>query len=346
MKAIRFGITGSGYMARTHAEAIRHLGAAGKLTAIWGGSRAPELATRYGVENESTLEGLMRRPDIDAVVVSTPHAQHARETLLALDAGKHVLVEKPMATTVEDCDRMIDAAARRSLTLAVGYTLRFRVNAPRARDLIAAGAIGRPYTAHYSMIRRMDDNFGGNKLAWLNAREAIGFLIDGLPHGVDMIRWLTGAEARTVAGFSRTFLPGHQVEDATVGVIEFSNGMICSLNVTNAASGPYPGEEARLSLVGSAGTIDLNAFGNLHLSDKAGGWRVVATQPQVPFADPDAAFTSVERMQAFFDQMQSFVDGINGKPMRTGTGADGRAGVAVALALITSSRERRLVAVT
>jgi predicted dehydrogenase len=240
----------------------------------------------------------------------------------------------------------VDAAARRGLVLAVGYTLRFRVNAPRARELVAAGAIGRVLSMHYSMIRRMDDNFGGSKFAWMSSPEAIGFVLDGLPHGIDLIRWLTGAEARTVAGFSRTFLPGRPVEDSTVGVIELSNGAIGSLNVTNAAVGPYPGEEARLSMVGTAGIIDLNAFGDLHLSDRAGGWRVVSSQPPVPFADPEAAFTAVERMQAYQDQMQSFVDGVHGKPIRLGSAADGRAGVAVSLALLASSRDHRLVELT
>ena len=115
MQAVRFGITGSGYMARTHAESIRRLGSLAKLVAIWGGSRAPDLAARFGVDNEATVEGLARRPDIDAIVVTTPHQVHVRDTLLALEAGKHVLVEKPMATTLEDCDRMAETAARRGL---------------------------------------------------------------------------------------------------------------------------------------------------------------------------------------------------------------------------------------
>ena len=68
----------------------------------------------------------------------------------------------------------------------------------------------------------------------MNSPDALGFLIDALPHGIDVIRWLTGAEARTVVGFSRVeFLPSRVVEDSTVGLIEFSNGCtICSLNVT------------------------------------------------------------------------------------------------------------------
>ena len=73
MKKIRFGITGSGYMGRTHAEAIKQLGSTAELVAIWGGTRAPGLAERYGAVAESSLEALMQRGDIDAIVISTPH---------------------------------------------------------------------------------------------------------------------------------------------------------------------------------------------------------------------------------------------------------------------------------
>src|ERR1700722_1040187 len=107
MNRIRFGITGSGFMGRTHAEAIKRLEEDAALVAIWGGSRAPALAKRYGAAWEPTLEALMRRPDIDAVVLTTPHHLHAREALLAMESGKHVLIEKPIATTVEDADRLL-----------------------------------------------------------------------------------------------------------------------------------------------------------------------------------------------------------------------------------------------
>ena len=83
----------------------------------------------------------MRRDDIDAIVVTTPHHLHVNEVLLALEAGKHVMVEKPMATTVADCDRMLAAAARRKLVIAVAYNLRFRDLPINARALIAANAI-------------------------------------------------------------------------------------------------------------------------------------------------------------------------------------------------------------
>jgi predicted dehydrogenase len=276
-------------------------------------------------------------------VVTTPHHLHAHEVMLALEAGKHVLVEKPMATSVADCDRMLAAAQRKGLVIATAYNSRFRNNPPKARELIQAGAIGKVQSMHFSMIRRIDDNFGGNKFQWMNLPESIGFVIDGLPHGVDMMRWCTGAEITRVAGLCRTFVPKRVIEDTTVGIMEFSNGAIASVHTTIAASVPYPREGTRLSIVGSAGLIDMDTFGDMFLSDRQGGWRLVSNQPPVPFDDPEKAFTEVGRMQAFYDQMQSFVDGIQGKPMRAGNGADGRAGVAVCLAMLQSSTEGRFV---
>lgn len=344
MKKIRFGITGSGYMGRTHAEAIKYLSSTAELVAIWGGSRAPELAKRLGVANEPTLDALVRRTDIDAVIVTTPHHLHINEVVPALESGKHVLVEKPMATSLEDCDRMLAAAAKHKRVLGVAHNLRFRINVPKARELFKAGAIGQVQSMHYSMIRQYSNlgNFGGSKTSWVNLPEVVGFVIDGLPHGVDAMRWIMGAKATRVAGFSRTFTPGRQNEDTTVGLIEFSNGAICSVHTTMASSGFYAGEMARLSIVGSAGSLDIDAFGDMYLTDREKGWRKVSTQPPVNPDDPDAAFKE-GRMRAFYDQIQSFIDGIHGQPMEVATGADGRAGLATCLGMLTSNKENRIV---
>lgn len=344
---IRFGITGSGFMARTHVEAIRWLDSSASLVALWGGSRAPGLAERYGIACEPTVESLVRRDDIDAIVVTTPHHLHLNEVLLALEAGKHVMVEKPMATTVADCDRMLAAAARRKLVIAVGYNLRFRDLPIKARELIAANAIGRVVDMHLTMFMDADlfdrQDFGGaNKSKWMKLPENVGFVIDGLPHGVDLMRWFTGAEVKTVAGFSRTFLPGRQVEDTTAGVIEFTNGAVCTVNTSCAVPGPYPGEYSRYSIIGTEGLLAMDPFGELHISNRKDGWRLVATQPKVGFESAETAFGDV-RMKAYRAQIQSFIDGIHGQPMQAGSGADGRAGLAACLAMLTSTRERRLV---
>jgi predicted dehydrogenase len=344
MRKIRFGITGSGYMGRTHAEAIVKLTSTAELVAVWGGTRAPGFAKRFGIDLESSAESLANRKDIDAIIVTTPHHCHIAESMFALEAGKHLLIEKPMCTTVEDCDKILAAAKRRNLTIAIGYTGRFRVNPPKAKELIDAGAIGKVQSIHFSFFEDLAPagNFGETKLTWLSMPESIGFIVDGLPHGIDLIRWFTGAEFTTVAGFCRNYIPNRPLEDSDVGIMELSNGAICSVNTTCALAGPYPRERARLSIVGSEGSIDLDPIGELRLSNRKDGWKLISTQPELGFDDPERAFKE-PRMLAYYAQMQSFIDGIHGKPMVAGNGKDGREAVAVCLAMLQSTKERRMI---
>jgi UDP-N-acetyl-2-amino-2-deoxyglucuronate dehydrogenase len=344
MDKISFGILGSGFMGRTHAEAVRRQPNA-ELVAIHGGTRAPALAERYGIAFEADKAALLARSDIDAVVVTTPHHLHVEEALAALAQGKHVLVEKPLATSVADCDRMLAAAAAVKRTLAVGYQQRFRVNNVRACALIREGAIGRVLAVQVSMPMYAGaikaGGFGGN-WAWWNDPASVGHLINSAPHAIDLLRWFTGGDVVTVSALSRTFLPDVPVEDTTMGLMEFSTGTICSLFSSRALPAPsFPGEDFRFRITGSAGLLDLDPYGELRLSDEK-GWRSISQQPPVKHEGSDTAFADV-RMQAYCDQMSAFIAAIKGQPSDVGTGADGRAGVAACLAMIESSSARRWI---
>lgn len=345
MNKIRFGITGSGFMGRTHAEAVKRLPNDATLVALWGGSRAPALAERYGVTCEQTMESLMQRQDIDAIVISTPHYLHVNEALMAIESGKHVLIEKPMATSVEDCDRILNAAKRQGVTVGIGYQQRFRSNNIRARELIQSGAIGRVLTAQVSMAMNKTaatTAFGG-KWEWWNNPESMGHLINSAPHATDLMRWMLGADIAHVSALCRTFTPGLNVEDTTMAMMEFTNGTLFSLFSTNVLPVPgFAGEDFRFRIVGTSGIIDLPPVGELRM-DNGSGWQVINNQPFVVHnAAADTAFGDI-RMQCYCDQMKSFIDGIHGQPMRCGSGVDGWIGVADCVALFTASRERRWV---
>ncbi len=352
MKKIRFGILGSGYMGRTHAEAILQLGDRAALTAISGGRRAAGLAQRYGVAEEPTAEALIRRSDVDAVIVTTPHHVHVAATVLAFQEGKHVMVEKPLATTVADCDRMMAAADAAKRVLATGYQQRFRRNNTEAWRLMRAGAIGRVETVQVSMAAQRVEGVSsfGSDWAWWNDPASVGHLINALPHALDQLRWWTGADVTTVSAVCRTLLPGIKVEDTTMALAEFSNGMLTSLYSSRALPhASFAPESFRFRVVGSDGLIDLDAYDELRLAD-AKGWRVIAKQPAVGHTSADTAFLE-SRMQAYRDQMASFISVIRGEPTpanepRVGDGADGRAAVAACCAIVTSSAERRWVDLT
>ncbi len=331
-------------MGRTHAEAARRLPNA-ELKAIAGGSRAPALASRYQVALEPTKESLFARPDIDAVVLTTPHHLHVEEALAALAHGKHVLVEKPLATSVEDCDRMIAAAAERKLQLGVGYQQRFRVNNRKACELIRSGAIGDILAVQVSMPMYAGaikaGGFGGD-WSWWNDPRSLGHLLNSSPHAIDLLRWFMRADVTSVSSLSRTFLPGIKVEDTTMSLLEFSNGAIGSLFSSRALPAPsFPGEDFRFRITGSKALLDLDAYSELRLSDE-NGWRVVSQQPPVKHEGADTAFADV-RMQAYCDQMAAFIAAIEGKPSEIGTAEAGRASVAAFCAMLQSSAERRWI---
>jgi len=346
MSKIRFGILGTGFMGRTHAEAIRRLDNIAAVTAVWGGSRAPALAKDFGAALETSMESLVRRPDVDAIVIATPHHLHAEEALLAFSLGKHAMIEKPITTTVEDCDRLLAAAEKGRAVIGIVYQQRFRTNNAKACELIRSGAIGKVLTVQVSMplykgsIR--SGNFGGT-WAWWDDPQSVGHLINSFPHAIDLMRWCLQAEVRNVSAFCRTFSPGLPVEDTTMAMLEMSNGALFSLLSSNAfPTPPFPHEDFRFRIMGTTGLIDLDPYGELRITDPKEGWRVASTQPPVGHTSANSAFGDV-RMKAYVEQVQAFIDGVEGKPLRCGSGADGRAGIAVCQAMLTSSREHRWV---
>ena len=127
--SVGFGIVGSGLMAGIYANCLAEDTTDTRLVAIAVGSRAPGLANKFGVEAEPSLEALLARADVEAVVIATPHSAHLPETLMAARAGKHVFLEKPMALDKAECRQMIEACLAAGVRLSVGKITR-RLGAP------------------------------------------------------------------------------------------------------------------------------------------------------------------------------------------------------------------------
>lgn len=142
METVGIGMIGSGFMGLTYSEVVSHHASGCKLVAITGGKRSEKLAADYSVPCEPTVESLLARPDVAAVVLATPDQDRPRLTRLAAAAGKHVLAEKPMAPTVAECDQMIADCSAAGVNLAVVKTERFRKITQRAKQLIDDGTIG------------------------------------------------------------------------------------------------------------------------------------------------------------------------------------------------------------
>lgn len=152
---LRFGVIGYGRFGQAHAGGIVKAGNA-ELAAICTASEASAAAARKAYPNARVVQDwreLLEDPAIDVFDVVTPNHLHAEMTLAALEAGKHVLVEKPMATTVEDCARIVEAVDRTGRQLAVGFELRLSVQWGRIKALIDEGRIGRPRYVSVDLFR-------------------------------------------------------------------------------------------------------------------------------------------------------------------------------------------------
>lgn len=338
MQRVRVGILGSGFMGRTQAEAIRKWVSNAELIAVAGGTRAPQLAKDYEIDLEKTVGALLARDDIDAIIVTTPHAVHAEQAILAAENGKHILMDKPMATTVEDCNAMIEACDAAGVNLMVGQTQRFRVVNATAKKLIDEGRIGRVL-----MMRETQIETGGleNLPPWQSLPENVGLLLAHGVHNLDRMRWLIGDEAAQVTAHSGSYREETAVELSSMSLFRFRSGAVGSLWCEWECPAPgFPKASSSAWIMGEDGVLDLDAYGQLRLGIE-GSWTIVCEQAPIDWRGK--GMLDPIRMKAYQLQGQEFVDSIlDGRPPSV-TGEEGRAAVEMALAAYRSSDTGQMI---
>jgi predicted dehydrogenase len=330
---LRFGIIGSGFVALTHAEALKHVPQA-QLVAVAGGRNAAELAAQYGARMESDVEHLLRAEDVEAVVVCSPHFVHAEQAVASLRAGKHVLVEKPMAVTVEECTAMIAAAEAAGRKLMVAHFQRFREPNAAAGRALREGRVGQVLLAQQRLLELP------NNKSWQLDGRSRGFFLGYGVHGIDLLRFWIGGEITEVSGFIH-HLRGNATEDGAQGLFRFAGGASAALLATDSLpegkSRKSPGAAGLWSLlIGEKGILEIDSYGETVL--EAGGDRqVLGRLPSW------SSLTSPERIRAYQEQDQGFVDSILRDTPPPIPGAEGMRNVAAALALYESARTGTVV---
>jgi predicted dehydrogenase len=219
----RIGLFGCGWVQDFHARGVLECG--GELVAVANHREesARAFAERHGISRVTTdWETLARDPAIDAGIVATPNSLHAPQTIDLLEAGKHVLVEKPMAMSVAECNAMLRAATTGDAFLMVAHCWRFRSEVIALRDRIAAGELGeivktRGYGVHA--------NWGPS--GWFTQKDLAGggALVDMGVHAIDTARFLLGdPEPERVRAVLGTRYGTYDVDDDGILLIEWSNG--------------------------------------------------------------------------------------------------------------------------
>ncbi len=327
---ITLALLGGGFMGASHASNYRLLG--DRVRVKWVGShlseRAAAVAESVGAELSDDLDAVLRDPDVDAVDICLPTPMHREATEAAFAAGKHVLLEKPIALSLEDADAIVAAAERSGRIFMVGLVLRFWPEYVELQRRLADGELGRPLS--FSALRLSPP---ADWNTWMgDPRQSGGVPVDLLIHDFDQMNWLLGTPRRV---FARAPHPGHVLAvveyDRADGIAEGSMAMPKSYPFTSSVRVLAEGGVAEYSF--SAAPAEDG--GNIGASDARRGLRFY------PRGGEPVTF-DVEPADPWGPEISYFVDCVERERMPgQGTGVQARTALAVSLAAARSLESGR-----
>ena len=311
-KAVRFGLIGCGGIGRTHANALALIEEA-KLVAVCDIdiARARDVADQHGIENAfGSAEEMLEAVPLDAVSVATDHKHHFQPAMAALQRGVHVIIEKPITTSLEEAYTLIETANVHRVTLGGVFQRRFFPAALRMRKAIEEGRIGRVTVAECIALLGRDRAYFARD-AWRGTwkGEGGGALMNQAVHMIDMLLWMVG-EPIEVYGRWATLRHGEyvDVEDCACAVVSFKNGALATITATTTLESIEKAPGFRLAVHGAAGyTLGLSERPEL----------TQAVTDQWPFDAPEtvAAWAEAEGGRPGFpafhsDQLRDFAQAV------------------------------------
>ncbi len=330
---LRFGLIGCGRIAPHHVRALQGLPDS-KLTAVADvvEERAYRFADEYDAEPHLDYFDLLRRDDVDVVNICTPSGLHAEMAIAAAEAGKHVIVEKPMALSLADADAMIAAARDNDVKLSVVFQNRYNPPIQDLRQAVQAGKLGRLLLGNatvrwYRKQAYYDDGWHGT---W--AMDG-GALMNQSIHHVDALIWLMNEPLVSVFAYSATLAHQMEAEDTIVAVLRFASGALASIEASTIT---FPTDiEGSITLLGEQGSVKI---GGVALNHKE-MWKVAGDLEQeesILQAQSNAAqhIYGTSHAQVFADMLAAIR--ANREPYVNGVG--GRVALQAVLAIYESAR--------
>jgi len=331
---MKAAVIGVGSMGRNHARVYNELPDV-ELVAVSDSDEknAASIAERYATRPYTDYRDLLEKEKPDAVSIAVPTALHEEVGLAALDAGVHVLMEKPIAATVESGQRLIEKARAVKKHLMIGHIVRFNPAMQALKQKLDAGELGRIYQI---FCRRAGP---------FPARVSdVGVVIDLAPHDLDIMRFLAGSDVvRVYAETERRMHASY--EDLVWGTLRFADGLVGGLEINWLT----PTKIRETFVLGERGlfkvddlTQDLYFFENAQAKDVS--WAALATLKGV--SEGSMTRFAIQRFEPLKAELQAFLRSVsNGAPVAV-TGEDGLAALKLSLALMQSAREHRAIEVS
>jgi UDP-N-acetyl-2-amino-2-deoxyglucuronate dehydrogenase len=335
LEKVRFGILGCGVIGPHHARAIADLEDA-ELVAV--ADVVPELADKlageYGCSSHYGLGEMLSEAELDAVCVCTPSGMHAGDAIAALQAGKHVVIEKPVDVTLEATDRLLAAQRATGGKVAVVSQHRFDAATLAVQRAISAQQFGRLTTGSAEVRWWRSQSYydsGGWRGTW--ELDGGGVLINQAIHSIDLLQWLMG---RVVEVNAYTGLLAHErieVEDTAVAILKFDGGALGTIVATTAA---YPGLTARIAVHGDKGSavIDDDELVYFHAAGVGKEAEAYGGGSRGPGAGADPGSLSM----AHRDQISDFVEAVKDDREPSINVEEGRKPLAIIAGIYESAR--------
>ncbi len=354
-KNYNVAILGCGKVAHLHAKAVANLENA-HLAGVWSRSKgtAEKFAAIYNVPFYTEIETLIQQENIDLAIICTPHPFHREPVEKAVALGAHVLVEKPLASTLEDADEIIKACKRASVKLGVVSQRRWYAPVKRIKDAIVDGKIGKPVLGTINMLGWRDKSYYDAD-AWRGTwkMEGGGVLVNQAPHQLDILLWYMG-EIDEVYGLWRNLNhPYIEVEDTALAILKFKNGGIGNIIVSNSQK---PGIYGKVHVHGENGaSVGVQTDGGAMfiagmseileppLNDL---WSVPGEEELLErWKNEDSTlFRNIDPMVYYMErQIEDFLHALDVDCKPLVTGEDGRKTVELFTAIYRSTRDNRPV---
>jgi predicted dehydrogenase len=330
---LKAAVIGVGAMGRNHARVYAELDGV-QLVGVADSNKdlANDAADKYRVKSYASYQDLLAAEKPEVVSVAVPTAMHEEVGTAVLQAGAHALIEKPIASTVDEGKRLMALAEKVDRKLMIGHIVRFNPAMRALREKLKAGELGRIFQI---VCRRVGP---------FPARiRDVGVVVDLAPHDIDVMRYLTGEEPQTV--YAQTARRVHtEHEDLVFGMLSFPSGMTGALEINWLT----PTKVRETLVLGERGmfrvddlTQDLYFFANADINSEL--WSALGTIKGV--SEGEMVRYPLRRYEPLRAELEAFVDAVvHGKPVPV-SGADGLEALRLAQALIESGQKKQVVRV-
>jgi myo-inositol 2-dehydrogenase / D-chiro-inositol 1-dehydrogenase len=328
------GLIGAGQIGKIHAQNLSRRVPNARLVAIADSNMeaAKSVAALTGVVDvESDYRELLRKKDVDAVIVATPTFMKLEIVKEAVEAGKHIFCEKPIALALSDADEMLRAVQRGGTKFQPGYQRRFDPSYLRVKRAVDSGEIGT------MLLLRSNTRDPPQKVTgWADPKVSGGIFLDTSSHDYDVIRWLSGSEAVSVMAdgvtTAYTDLKALGDQDTTMTIIKLANGALAHVDACRVSVYGY---DIRAEVVGTEGAaiMDMGKSSETHVMKK--DWE-----------SNEFSYWYLERFdEAYRAELEGFAAAILEDAETRVTARDGRAAIEIGLAARKSMQERKAVSI-